>query len=388
MTLSVDEALRLLESEVPPPEAASIPLRDALGLVLAEDVAADMDFPPFAKAMMDGYAVVASDAAELEVVEEITAGQVAMRAVRPGTCAKIMTGAPVPPGADAVQQIEKTERRGSRVRLLDPVKPGQNVAPRGQDAREGEVVLRSGSVLRSASIGALAAVGRTEVRVLRRPGVALLVTGDEIVEPGEPLGPGQIRNSNAASLLAQLAEAGFAARYLGVARDREDEIRAKVREGLAHDVLILSGGVSAGDKDLVIPCLEAEGVRHRMHHVDIKPGRPFFYGTRDRKRVFGLPGNPVSTFVTFEVFVRWFLGRMCGLDLRRPRVRVPLRPPAPKKSDREQYLPAALGPGGAGPLPWKGSADLFTVARADAMIVVRPGEQPREGDLVEVMMLS
>jgi len=365
-----------------------MPLADARGLVLAEEIASDMDLPPFAKSMMDGYALMAEDLQDLEVVEEIHAGQVPQREIRPGLCAKIMTGAPMPAGADAVQQVEKTVREGNRVRLLAPAKRGHNVAERGHDLKKGEVALRPGRPIGPAALGLLAAVGRTSVSVFRRPSLALLVTGDEIVEPGEPVGPGKIRNSNAYSLLGQMAEAGFPARYLGVVGDREAEIREKIREGLTHDVLIVSGGVSAGDRDLVVPCLEAEGVAHRMHRVSIKPGKPFFFGTLGRRRVFGLPGNPVSTFVTFEVFVRPFLGTMCGLDLERPRVRTRLLSAAPSVSDREQYLPAVLESGGVQLHPWKGSADLKTLVAADGLVVVPPGARLSPEDQVEVMRIA
>lgn len=382
--ITVEEARALLFAEVPSPQAASLPLARALGLVLAEDVASDLDMPPWDKSMMDGYAVIADDALELEVTGTVHAGETG-GSVRRGAAMKIMTGAPVPPGADAVQQVEKTERRGSRVVLHERTRAGQNIAPKGQDLKKGDLVLRAGTRLSAAGLGVLATVGRAEARVWKRPSVALIVTGDEIVEPGEPLRPGTIRNSNAYSLMAQLA--GFEPRYLGIARDDRDDLRAKIREGLKSDVLLLSGGVSAGDKDFVIPCLEAEGVKHRMHQVAIKPGRPVFFGTLDRRRIFGLPGNPVSTFVTFEVFVRPFLGRMMGADLERPRVRARLTEALPKKMERAQYLPAVVKDGEVGPLQWHGSADLLTVARANAFVIVPIGAAYEKGDGVDVLML-
>lgn len=385
--ITVEEAHRLLLSDVPDPEPVTVSLARAVGLVSADDVDSDIDLPPFDKSMMDGYAVIADDATELDVVEEIPAGRFPEREVLPGTCSKIMTGAPLPPGADAVQQVEKTERVGSRVRLLEPVKMGQNVALLGLDLRKGDRVVKRGTLLGPAEIGMLATVGRSDVRVFRRPTVALIVTGDEIVEPGAPLGPAQIRNSNAYSLQAQLAQAGFETRYLGIARDRRDEIREKIREGLREDLLVLSGGVSAGDWDFVIPCLEAEGVEHRMHQVLIKPGRPLFFGTLERKRIFGLPGNPVSTFVTFEVFVRPFLGKMMGADLRRRVEKARLTSPISKKSDRRQYLPGRLHGELVDPVPWTGSADLAALTRANTFIVVPVDTVYETGAVVDVMML-
>lgn len=382
--LTVEDARKLLFAEVPPPEPADVPLPRALGLVLAEDVASDLDMPPWDKAMMDGYAVISSDALELEVTGAVHAGETG-GSVRPGTAIKIMTGAPVPAGADAVMQVEKTETRGSRVVLKERASSGLNIAPRGQDLRKGDVVLRAGKRLGAADLGVLATVGRAQARVWRRPTVALVVTGDEIVEPGEPLRPGTIRNSNAYSLAAQLAD--FEPRYLGIARDDRDDLRAKIREGLKADVLILAGGVSAGDKDFVIPCLEAEGVTHRMHQVLIRPGRPIFFGTLGRKRIFGLPGNPVSTFVTFEVFVRPFLGRMMGGDLERPRVRAKLKAALPKKAERAQYLPAFVADGEVETLEWQGSADLVTVSRANGFVIVPIRTAYEKGDVVDVLML-
>jgi molybdopterin molybdotransferase len=385
--LTIEEAQRRLADEAPPPADEDVALADAAGAVLAEDCASDVEMPPFDRASMDGYAVVAADTpGELSVVEEIPAGHAPARAIGRGQCSRIMTGAPLPPGADAVQQVEKAAANGARVRV-EAVRPGQNVAPRASELAHGEVILRRGQRLRPAEIAVLATIGRSRVRVRRRPRCAMFATGTELVEPPAAPGPGQIRNSNAYSVAAQVRELGLTCDILPIARDDTNELRARIRNGLERDVLIISGGVSAGDYDLVVPALEAEGVSCVIHKVRIRPGRPFFFGRRERKVVFALPGNPVSGFVTFEVFVRPFLGRMMGCDLARPHARARLAEALPRKHDRTQYLPASLSDGTVRALPWKGSADIFTLTRANALLIQPVGTPLSAGDAVDVMLL-
>jgi molybdopterin molybdotransferase len=385
--LTVEQASALILADMPPPRPVAVALDDSLGHVLAEDCASDVDMPPFDKSMMDGYAVRSGDAGPLEVIEEIPAGRMPAREVRPGSCSKIMTGAPVPTGADAVQQVEKTRRDGPRVTLLDRVVPRQNIAPRAQDLKKGEVVLKRGHRIGPAEIGTLATIGRTRVPVFAKPRVAVLATGDELVPPDVQPGPGQIRNSNTFSIAAQVRALGLECDDLGVVRDEKEAIRGRIREGLTRDLLLVSGGVSAGDWDLVIPALEAEGVTIRMHQALIKPGRPFCFAPR----VFGLPGNPVSSFVIFEVFVRPYLGRMMGADLSRPRIRARLETPVTKAIERVHYLPARVRYEGEGhvaeTVPWRGSADLFAVTKANAFVVVPVQATVQRGEMVECMLL-
>ena len=380
--LTVEQALDIILRGVRTPKIIEVPLSKSAGHVLAEECASDLDMPPFDKSMMDGYAVRSADAGPLEVIEEVPAGKVPAREVRPGTCTKIMTGAPVPAGADAVQQVEKTSRDGDRVTLQASVKPGQNIARRATDMRAGEVVLRPGHRIRAAEIGALAAIGRTRVLVQAQPRCAVLATGDELVPPETKPGPGQIRNSNTSSISAQVRSLGLECDDLGVVRDDREAIRSAIREGLKRDLLLLSGGVSAGDWDLVIPALEAEGVRIAMHQVLIKPGRPFCFAPG----VFGLPGNPVSSFVIFEVFVRAYLG------FPRPRVRARLESEVRQKIERVHYLPARVRMEGseyvAETVPWQGSADLFALTKANAFVVVPVQTTCAKGDRVECMLLD
>ena len=393
--LTLEQAERLLFSRAPKPLVETIPLAQAEGRILAKPAAADSDQPPFHRAMMDGYAVRSRDGADrtLEPVDDIPAGKRSRRTVGSGQCARIMTGAPLPAGADAIQQIEKVSVAGGRVRLHSPVRAGQNVAPRGSEARKGDVVLDAPRRLRPQDLAVLASVGRVRVPVFRAPACAIVSTGDELVDPSRRPGPGQIRNSNSVAIAAQVRRLGLACEVLPPAPDRLKDIRARIRLGLKRDVLILSGGVSAGDRDLVVPALRAEGVKAEMHQVLLRPGRPIFFGSRGRRVVFGLPGNPVSAFVTFEALVRPFLGRMMGFEgLGARRIRARLEAPLAKKMERTVFWPATLAAGDGKPavrtLPWKSSADLATLARADALAIQPRGETLDAGDWIEVVLLD
>ena len=287
--LPISDAQRIVLTHARPlpPEAAALGLA-LLGAVLAEDVPSDIDMPPYDKSMMDGYAVRSADLAdgrgELVVVEEIMAGQTPRLPVGEKQATRIMTGAPMPAGADAVVMVERTRTTDDgRVHIDDPtVQPGRNIVTQGREMRRGDVVLRAGAVLRPQEIGLLATVGRTTAAVIPSPRVAVLSTGDEVVEPPESPRPGQIRNSNGPMLLAQSARSGGRPHYLGIARDRLDSLRPLVAEGLQADVLLLSGGVSAGKLDLTPGVLQEAGVVAHFHKVEMKPGKPVLFGTRER----------------------------------------------------------------------------------------------------------
>ncbi len=398
--LSVAEAQQIvLQNSRPLPPADTELTPAPLGAVLAEDVVSDLDMPPYDKAMMDGYAVRCADLPEgratLAVVEEVTAGQTPRRALQPGQATRIMTGAPVPAGADAVVMVEQTRAEGDRVVIDDrPPQPGQNVMPRGREMRRGETVLAAGSVLRPQEIGLLATVGRTRVRLHSVPRVAVLSTGDEVVEAGERPGPGQIRNGNGPMLCAQAARAGARPHYLGIARDRTDSLAPLVAEGLRADVLLLSGGVSAGKLDLVPGVLQEAGVQPHFHKVTMKPGKPVFFGTRGDTLVFGLPGNPVSALVCFELFARPALRRLAGHAEPGPfLVRAALAEDFAYRTDRPTYHPAVLSAGESGwrvrPVPWYGSPDLRGLTRANAFLVVPPGDHRHQaGQAFEVLQVE
>lgn len=368
----------------------------ALGLVLAEDVASDLDSPPFTKAMMDGFAVRAAELAAgpvaLFIVGEIQAGAEPDVPVEPGEAVGIYTGAPMPDGADAVVMKERCEvHDNGTVTANDPtLKSGKNVLPRAAEMKVGDVVTPAGTVLTPTAFGLLAAVGKTAVRAVPRPTVAILATGNELVEPPQAPTGGQIRNTNGPMLLAQVAQAGAMPRYLGVAPDDADTTAALIRDGLeSADVLVLAGGVSAGKFDLVPEVLKSQGVEIHFHHVRMKPGKPLLFGTKGTKLVFGLPGNPVSAFVGFELFVRPALRKLGGHALPGPcEGRFELTEDLTAKHDRPTYHPARLHvPSGfVHALPWFGSADLRALLTANALIALPTGEvKLKAGERVNVV---
>jgi molybdopterin molybdotransferase len=391
--LEVPAAREVVLRHARPLTAAASP--STPGQVLAESVSADRDSPPFTKAAMDGYAVRAADCGAagtaLRIVDEIAAGDTPVMSVSDGECARIFTGAPLPDGADAVVMVEKTETLDhGRVRVDDAaVKVGQNVVPRGKEMRVGEVVLPKGTVLSPVAIGLLAAVGRTTVAQYPMPRVGVLATGNELVEPGTPPGPGQIRNSNGPMITALAMRAGAAATHLGIVRDDPRDLAERIRAGLAEaDVLLLAGGVSAGAADLVPGVLAEIGVETHFHKVRLKPGKPLLFGTMDGKLVFGLPGNPVSAFVCFELFVRPAIRALSGHADPGPHMQsLPLADSLTTINDRPTYHPARLTPDRrVTPLPWFGSADLRALLSADALLALPAGsvayEPGRPADVI------
>jgi molybdopterin molybdotransferase len=395
-----DQALEMVLAAAKSLAPEEVALEDALGRILAHEIVADADLPPFHRSAMDGYALRAEDVrkppAWLPVTGQIRAGQPPGPPHVPGTAVQIMTGAPVPEGADAVQQVEKTRASedGRRVEILEAVGPGQNVARRGSEVRAGEPVIEGGRALDPSTLAVLAAVGAARVRVGRRPRVAVLVTGDELVGVGETPVPGQIRNSNGPAVLAQARLAGGAVRSLGVVPDDPSRIAAAVEDGLRDDVLVLSGGVSAGAFDLVEAALEGQGVRLLFTRVAIKPGAPLVFGMRADTLVFGLPGNPVSAQVTFDLFVRPALLRLQGArSVARPGVVAELAAAVQNRSGRRAHLPAHLRFEGhrfvARPLRSLGSADLVAHSRANALVVLDAERTRAEaGERAPVVLLG
>lgn len=401
--LSIDDALAAVLDNATALPVVALSLADALGHVLAENVASDIDSPPFDKAMVDGYAVVAADLAggraTLDVIEDITAGMVPRLAVSTGKATRIMTGSPMPDGADAVVMIERvTDQAGGRVTLSDDrVAAGQNIQPRGKSLVRGQTVVPAGTLLRSIEIGALAEVGRAVVQAIRRPHVAVIATGDELVPHGQTPGAGQIRNSNSPMLVAAARESGATAIDLGIARDNADAIAAAIETGLASDIVLLSGGVSAGVLDLVPGVLKSLGVEELFHRVRVKPGKPLWFGRRRHggrtSLVFGLPGNPVGSLVSFELFVRPAIANLAGRgEVTAVRQTAVLVSPLASRGDRPTYYPAAYRQTPDGlrvePLTWHGSADLATLVRANAFVVMPAGDRLYvPGETVEVHLL-
>ena len=373
------------------PSTEEIALEAAAGRVLAEDVAADRDVPAAARSVRDGYAVRAGDLpGELEIIGEVRAGERFAGVVGPGQAVEIMTGAPVPAGADAVVMIEHTSRENGRVRIGLSAEPCQFINPRGCEAAAHEVVLRAGKRLDYSDAAMLAAFGRTNVRVYRRPVVAIVATGDEIVEVSATPEEFQIRNSNVYSLAAQVARAGGVPQILPVARDNPGHTREIIERGLAADLLLLSGGVSAGKYDIVEPVLAGLGAEFYFDRVLIQPGQPLVFGRARERFFFGLPGNPSSTMVTFEVFARAALELLSGQEevaLYMPFAR--LTCDFHHRAGITRFLPARLSADGAEvtPVKWSGSGDVPALTRANAFLVTDPdrAEYPR-GELIRVLL--
>ena len=404
--LSFADARQIVErraATLSPTEPELTGLLDAVGLVLAEDVLADRDFPPFPRATRDGFAVRAADVqsvpARLLRVGEIKAGatvEASGISVGPGEAVEIMTGAPVPVGADAVVMVEYTAFANARVTVQRAVKAAENVVPAGAEARRGDVMVPKGTRVQHAAVAVAAAVGRPEIAVFRRPRVAVLATGDELVDVNLPPGPNEIRNSNSYSLAAQVYEAGGEAVILPVARDDAADLALLLRKGLEADLLLLSGGVSAGKYDLVEEVLASLGAKFFFTGVAIQPGKPVVFGevalNGKTTPFFGLPGNPVSTMVTFQLFVRPVLDALAGAKLEPlPFTQAILKAALSTKTGLTRFLPAKLD--GAHDKPgvelvqWQGSGDLMAASTANCYIVVPPDrEQFEAGETVTVLL--
>jgi molybdopterin molybdotransferase len=373
------QAQRIIAEHIAPLPAEEVSALAAEGRVLAEDVYSDDPVPDVAKSAVDGYALRAADGlAERRVLAEVTAGAGEQPRLAPGTAVRIMTGAPVPPGADAVIMVEQTEEHERALRVLQSVGPGDSIHTIGQDIARGELVLPRGTPLGAAEIGLLATLGRVRIQAHRRPVVAVLATGDEVHEPDAPVGAGGIRDSNRYALMAAAREAGCEAISLGIARDDRDVQREAILAGLERaDVLLTSGGVSMGTRDLIKPLLAELGTVH-FGRVAYKPGKPTTFATVRGKLAFGLPGYPVSSLVSFEVFVRPALRRMQG-DARpeRPRVRVILRDPITAPPDRPECQRATVawedGRLVARSTGAQGSSRLLSLRGANALLFV-PGD--------------
>lgn len=401
--IPVKEARGIVLGQIPVLGTENLDILSALKRVLAEDIIAPYDVPPHHNSAMDGYAVRSEDVqdaskkepAMLEVIEDLPAGYVSQHRLERGQAIRIMTGAPVPEGADAIVRVEDTERAEQNiVRIFQGVAPQHDMRLKGEDIRKGDIVLHKGIVIRPADIGLLASLGRSRLQVYQRAQVAILSTGDELVDLDAPLQPGKIMNSNSYSLAALVLETGAIPIQLGIAKDTREDLEAKFTAGVRADVIISSGGVSVGDYDLVKDILNQQGSHMQFWKVCMKPGKPQAFGTIQGKPTFGLPGNPVSSMVSYEIFVRPALLKMMGhtriyrpvvtatieedirkTDERKHFVRVVIR------QERGQYLASTTGAQGSGILSSMAKANGLAVIDEDRMLV-------RTGETVPVMLLD
>jgi molybdopterin molybdotransferase len=397
--LTYEQARRTVIDQVArtkgPRATASLSVWNALGFILAEEVKTDRDYPPFDRSTRDGYAVRAAEVspgATLRCVAEIKAGDTVTRPLAPGTCAQIMTGAAVPSGADAVVMIEHTNRDVDSVRFERAAQSGQNIVPRASEAKRGEAILSPGKRLGYAELALAAQVGATQLRCASKPRIAILSTGDEVVSIDQEPGAFQIRNSNSVSLAAQVRLAGGEPILLGNAADRIDDLREKISRGLREDVLVLSGGVSMGKYDLVETVLKDLGAEFSFDAVAIRPGRPAVFGRCGNAFVFGLPGNPVSTMVTFELFVVPAIDLLSGAAARDlPFVEARLGAALNEKPGLAHFLPAQVRWRGSVPevkaLPWQGSGDIAALANANCFLVVAADRgQVNAGETMPILL--
>jgi len=409
--ISVEEALQAILHRFEPLEPGQVDILDGLGRVLAEDVYSDVDIPPFNNSAMDGYALRSADTkgasrenpARLRVVANLAAGHTTSVLVEPGTAIRIMTGAPLPAGADAVARFEDTSEslsatreRPGEVEVYTEVPSGEHVRPRGEDIHEGELVLPQGTLLRPQEIGVLASLGRSRFLVIRRPRVAILATGDELAGIDEDIGPGKIHSSNEYSIAALVQKYGGIPIRLGIAKDRVEDLKAKIEEGLAAgvDLFLTSAGVSVGDYDVVKDVLGAEG-KMFFWQVKMKPGKPLACGEVRGVPLIGLPGNPVSAMVSFEQFVRPAILKMLGRSrLEKPTVEVIVDDDITVGGEQRRYLRAVVesrddgyhasvvrGPHGSGV--------LTSMVRANALLIVPEGvTQVRAGERLQAQMFD
>ncbi len=392
LPLSFSEArstvLREIRSAGWKPAIETVSLLESLQRVLAEDIAADRDLPPFHRSVRDGFAVRAADLpGTFRIIGEVAAGAVFPGSVLPGEAVEIMTGAPMPEGADCVVMVEHCMVSGDTVTTDRTLAAGTHIAPRACEATQGTLLLQAGTRIDYPAIALLASTGHPSVQVFRKPRIAILATGNEIVEVGETPLPHQIRNSNAQSLAAQVERAGGEPHILPVAPDTLPATRALIEQGLGCDLLILSGGVSAGKYDVVEPALAALGAEFFFDRILIQPGQPLVFGRARGKFFFGLPGNPASTMVTFELFARAALELLSGatdapLHLTLAKLTQPFR----HRPGLTRFLPAHISCTEVTPVAWQGSGDVPSLCRANAYMVVDAEiAEYAAGDLIPVL---
>lgn len=385
-----EEALHIVLQKASLTPTESIHFSDSAGRVLASDVLSDMDMPPFDKAAMDGFAIRESEINhDLEIIETIAAGQTPQKEVGPGTAARIMTGAPVPKGADFVIQVELSETTCNN-RVAFNGHPKNNIIYQGSDVKTGDVVLSKGQLLDARHIAVLASVGCTRIDVYKKPLVGIISTGDEIVEPNQKPTPSQIRNSNGHQLIAQVSACGAEPRYYGIVKDDYQLTRDAIEKGINEcDVLLLTGGVSMGDFDFVPKIMSDLGIDILFNKVAVQPGKPTTFGVKGNKVVFGLPGNPVSSFIQFDILVKPFIYKTMNAGCFEQNIKLSLASDySRKKADRSAYIPVTLdSQSRVVPADYHGSAHIFALPQSHGLAIIPKGIlQLKAGDLVDVRL--
>ncbi len=375
--IPVEEAEKILNKITYRPETEEVALMDSLDRVLGQNIFSAINMPPFDKSAMDGYAVASNDdSKKFEIVEVIAAGNVPQKAVGKGQCSKIMTGAMLPPGADKVIKKEVTEEKDGCMVLTGDDR-NFNICYLGEDVRPGDVVLKKGHLIRPPEVGIIASMGLSSFQVYKKPRVGIITTGSEIVSPGQRLRKGQIYNSNAYSISAQAIQTGAEVTFAGIVKDDKTCIKEKISNLLAEcQMVLISGGVSVGDYDFVPGILKDSGVKLHFDNVAIQPGKPTVFGTRGSTLVFGLPGNPVSTFTIFEVFVKPVLYKLMGYDYTPLLLKGVMKKDFKRKrSVRTAFVPVRYNNDGfVEPMEYHGSAHLTALPQANALLKVPTGE--------------
>lgn len=385
-----ERVIRAVEHNRPRAVSELVPISDAYLRVISSDLTADRDYPTVARSLRDGFAIHAGESpGTFQIAGESRAGEAASTSLPTGRALEIMTGAPVPPGADAVVMIENVERSNGNVLVSQRAAPGQFINGTGAEAHQEDVLIASGTRLDASHVGTLAMTGHPQVEVFRKPSVAILSTGDELVDVASTPAPHQIRNSNSYSLAALVNAAGGVPAILPVAPDTESGLLHLLEQGLEHDLLLISGGVSAGKYDLVKPCLRRLGAEFLFERVRIQPGQPTAFGHVKGKFVFGLPGNPGSSIVTFQLFARAALEILSGID--KPRLEIfhaVFEAPFRHKPGLTRFLPAALRKNGLlMHVPWQGSSDIPALAKANVFLIADSDRESwNAGDSIRVML--
>jgi len=388
MMITYEEALEIVLRNTYLSDKETVQIQEAIGRALADDVFSDINMPPFNRSAVDGFACRRADHGQpLEVIETVRAGLFPQKKIGTGQCTRIMTGAPVPEGADCVMMVEETEETADRRISFRGSQTKTNISLFAEDVREGDCVLKAGTMIAPHHIAIMSAVGCVRPVVSKKPRVAVIATGDEIVEPHLKPGISQIRNSNGYQLTAQAIRSGAEANYMGIAPDTEEDTFRILDNALDQaDVILLTGGVSMGTFDFVPKILEKAGIEILFRTIALQPGKPTVFGVKGDKRIFGLPGNPVSSFTIFEILVKPMLWKMMGIT-------EPVRNMIltfgghyqRKRGDRMQWLPVKIKAGKVYPLEYHGSAHIFALADADAIAAIPLGiTELNEGDLIDV----